>query len=309
MYRKRIITMMILLVTSVSSQAENDGKNLSYSIALNKNNYLSLEPIIIISRLKNIITEPIEVNEPSGNAYVVTYDLYRIDPNGRQEVGLRVMGGGGPAWNAQIFILKPNEECESSCELQWQIQGKVKNPPGLQVGEYIIKATYHFGRYGTQKYRDKVLSSEATFQIIERNSVQEVEYNELVKSITEEMVSGKPEYNVRISKLEAFIKKYPYSPYKQLVLDTLSIDLNYLKDYKRMASYYQEELKGLMSTGRRERTIYSAASSLLLSGNVDGAIKVLSEDKDKHPRSIWLKEQLEKGQIPQEYKKALENAN
>ncbi len=305
MYRLQIIvTIMILMVTYASSQAASSLKNLSYSISPNKDSYLPLEPIIIISKLKNIGTETIEVNEPSGTAFVVTYDLYKVDPNGRQKIGSIVVIEGGPLWSAQTFTLKPNEECESSCELQWQIRGVVKNPPGLQVGQYIVKASYHFGRYESQEYRSNILISEATFQIIERNTVQEIEYNELVKSLTEEMVSGKPIYNVRISKLEAFIKKYPDSRYKQLVLDTLSIDLNYLKDYKKMASYYQEELKGVTSTGRRERTFFGAASSLLHSGDVNGAIKVLSEDK--HPRSIRLKERLEKGQIPPEYKADVE---
>ncbi len=307
MHRKQNIVMIgVLLIFSVPLQSANINKSLSYTISLNKTNYLPLEPIIVVSKLKNIGTEPIEVNEPSGTAFVVTYDLYKIDPNGRQEVGPRVMGGGGPLWSAQTLTLKPNEECESSCELQWQIHGKVKNPPGLQDGQYIIKAYYHFGKYGTQEYKRNILSSETSFQIITRNASLDEEYNELIKSLTEEMVSGKPVYNVRISKLEAFIKKYPNSPYQQLALDTLSIDLNYIKDYTKMASYYRAELKSIMSSGRKERTFYGAASSLLLSGDVNGAINVLSEDN--HPRSIQLKKQLEKGQIPQEYRDAIKKA-
>ncbi len=301
MYRlSLIITIITLLVVPASSQTANSGKNLSYSISLNKSSYLPLEQIIVISKLKNTGNTTIEVDEPSGIAFVVTYDLYKTDPNGRQLIGSRIVGRGRPAWTAQKVTLKTSEECESSCELDSQVR-RGKYPPGLMSGEYIVKSTYHMGDYGTQQYEKNVLFAEVHFRIEPLNDNQTSISNEFSKYYAEDRNP-----TARISNLEAFLKKYPDLPYKQLILETLVSDLYQIKDYKKAVTYYREDLKGEISTGRKERKLSGLANTYLQLGDTKEAINILSQAK--LPQSVQLKEQLEKGQIPSEYKAAIEEA-
>ncbi len=322
MYRLQLTTTLVLVMffPPSLSEASSEKQSLSYSISLNKETYLPLEPIIIISKLKNIGTKTIEVNEPSGTAFTVTYDLYKIDQNRRQQTGAKITGEGPLAWLSQIFALKPNEVCESSCELQWQIPSY---PPGLSAGQYIIKASYHLdyrrgARFGMKEYDNNVMSSETSFRIVARDTNQDIEYSDFIKGFyydggiglrippAEDIQGRSAYYKAKTSTLEAFISKYPNSPYMQLVIDELSIDLSYLKEHKKIANNYLQELKkGTISSGRRERHSCGAADELLRVGDVKGAIDVLSED-DKHQRLIKLKEDLEKGNIPQTFRDAVE---
>lgn len=295
MYRiKSKILFIVLLTNFVYSHADGNMGNISYSIYLNKDNFLPMEPIIVKSKLKNNSNSVIEVNEPSGMAFVVTYDLYSIDPNGRKKVEGKPIGEI-PVWHAQIFIIEPNKTCESSWEL-WN--GQV--PPGLPVGEYIIKSLYHFGRYGTSRYENNVLfSNEVSFHIEARNADQELVFEEFKKCLDVR------DEKLQISNLSAFIEKYPNAPYRQFILGELENYKFRNKDYNGQLLVNQEQLKGEISIGRRERVLYGTAVTFLNLGKTKEAIDILS--KGKNPRSLELKEQLEKGQIPREYKEIREN--
>ncbi len=304
MEKKNIfISFLTILIVSMSVRAGNSEQNLSYTISLNKSSYLPLEPIIIISKLKNTGINTIEVNEPSGMAFVVTYDLYKVDPNGRQKVGSRIQGRGRPAWTAQKFILKPNDTGESSCELDLQIRyvrrlgsGNDFDPPGLKYGDYILKATYHLGDYGTPSYEKNIINSnEASFTIKKMDDKQTLICYEFTKYIADDRDPKNQE-----SKLSEFLNKYPNSPYQQMAIDTLISDKYEIGDYKGAILYYQAQLKGEISVNKQERIISGLASAYLKLGNLKEAITVLSNAKI--PQSVWLKEQLEKGKIPLEYR-------
>jgi tetratricopeptide (TPR) repeat protein len=318
MYRIKLLAMALMVLSYAAlAQTDSNSKNLSYSITLNKSSYLPLEPIIVISKLKNVGTKKIEVEEPSARAFVVEFDLFKVDPNGRQNIHSKAMNGKG-RWTVNKFILNPSDFCESSYELgsRGQIpninstetsRGSRGSNPGLQPGEYIVVSTYHLPNYYSSMadHEKQILIAEAPFRIVPMDANQNAICDEFVKSLrTEER--GRPDPNFQIEKLTAFLKKYPNSIYQQLALDNLISFFYEVKNYEEATTYYREILKGEISTDRREQILYALGSTYLQLGQIKEAIEVLSSVK--FPAYVNLREQLEKGQIPQEFRAAVEAA-
>jgi hypothetical protein len=245
-----------------------DLKALEYSIELNAKEYMEGQDVIVTSTIKNISDKPVETLEPWAMAWTVTFDVQKEEDGKRVSV-LKPCGipNGQGYWSRQI-ILKPGESQNQSCEIGYQLDGK------LPSGKYVLEAKYHPIKDGEDGYFAHVLAAKRVpFRVVPVEG-DELAWPELREHLAELIDGDEPSRRQAENMIRAFIKDHPKSVFLPQAYDSLLALQSRNGDDEGFLRDLAELRKTNISENERQRLIAVECVELAELGRYEEAIRL-----------------------------------
>lgn len=159
-YSSHAIGLCLTVFLASVSLAQDAG--LSLDIRLTKTVFVECEEIPVQSVLSNKSTTEAAVEEPFGLGLVVTFDVYKLEEEGKElYIKRQLVGAGRPAWSPHTLQLQPTSSAASSYDL-------LHHYGRLAPGKYKIRGVYHAKDYASEDFDNpkfQVLSRYVEFQV------------------------------------------------------------------------------------------------------------------------------------------------